>query len=102
MSQTFEETVDYVLGKMREVMIDRQRKYGPGNITRHGKLGLRVRIGDKLERLDHSEGKDFADESEGDAWLDIANYGLIGVMVHEQIWGRPLDETDSRTSYDNH
>ena len=88
--QTFEETVDYVLGQMRKVMIDRHRKYGPGNISRSGKLGIRVRIGDKLERLDHSEGKDYADESEGDAWLDIANYGLIGFMVHNEMWVRPL------------
>lgn len=93
--QTFEETVDLVLDGMRAVLIERQRKYGPENIRRHGEIGLAVRCGDKLARLDHhyfGEGKETPDESIDDSWTDLGNYAVIALMVRRGLWGLPLSD----------
>lgn len=100
---TFEEALDLVLTDMRAIMLDRQRKYGPTNITRGGIHGLIVRIGDKLARIeeDHKDcpfkGKcncrELPDEAREDAWLDLANYsGPIALMLQRGVWGLPLEE----------
>jgi len=71
------------------VFVERQRKYGPTNIARHGCTGVIVRLGDKLARLEHTyiEGHPMpADESPVDAWIDTANYALIGWMAHDGAW----------------
>lgn len=91
--KTFEEAVDLVMADMRQVLIDRQRKYGPENIRRHGELGLAVRCGDKLARLDFhyfGEGKETPDESLDDSWTDLGNYATIALMVRKGWWGLPM------------
>lgn len=82
----FEVALDSALAEVREVMIDRHKKYGPGNILRHGEMGVVVRLGDKYERLDNSRGVDFADESVDDTALDIIGYGLIFTMLRKGSW----------------
>jgi len=84
--QTFEEAMDPILAEMRELMLDRQYKYGPENIRSMGIHGLIVRINDKLSRIkeDHKEERE-------DAWKDLANYaGIIALMVMRDNWGLPL------------
>lgn len=82
----FEAALDYTLDEVRKVMIDRHKKYGPGNILRHGEFGVVVRLGDKYERLDNSRELDFADESTDDTVLDIIGYGLIMAMLRAGAW----------------
>jgi hypothetical protein len=81
----FERALDEVLAEVRELMIDRHKKYGPGNISRHGLLGIRVRMDDKAERIDNSTA-DHDDESYRDAWLDFVGYSLIGVLYLDGKW----------------
>ena len=99
--QTFEEAMDLVLAEMRELMLDRQYKYGPENIRGMGIHGLIVRINDKLARIkeDHKNCsflgecnlRDLPDEEREDAWKDLANYaGVIALMVMRDTWGLPL------------
>ena len=81
---TFEEGLAKVLAEQTAVIIDRHRKYGPGNITATGVHGLLVRMQDKLARIayahkdcplgDCKASADFADDSEADSWLDLASY----------------------------
>lgn len=93
--QTFEEAVDSILTEMRETMIAKQRAYGVGNIAKFGEFGVMVRLSDKQERLHNilnKGGTATHDESLEDTWLDMANYGLIGLMVRRGIWGLPMED----------
>ena len=101
--QTFEEAMDPILAEMRELMLDRQYKYGPDNIRSMGIHGLIVRINDKLSRIkeDHKDClflgtctlRDLPDEEREDAWKDLACYaGLISLMVMRGNWGLPLEK----------
>ena len=91
---TFEEALDQVWAKSRKVMIERQRKYGPNNITRHGEQGIVVRLDDKIERLMNQ--MEFADDTHEDGWIDVCNYALIAQMLLRGIWGLPLEESDEQ------
>jgi hypothetical protein len=66
----------------------KQYDYGPGNIAGFGEVGVLVRLNDKIERLKNLmlNNKEINNESVYDTWLDIANYGLIGLMCKENLW----------------
>lgn len=107
---TMEEAVDRVLEDARAILLERHRKYGPGNIGRGGLPGLYVRLNDKLERLWHGIGLDrlvaagtvwqaaksleptATDESIEDAHLDGLNYFAIAELVRRGWWGLPFRE----------
>ena len=73
--------------KFVKVLDEKQQDYGPDNITISGELGVIVRSQDKLCRLKHLLGKETVNnESISDSWMDLANYGLIGYMVHNGEW----------------
>lgn len=74
--------------KALAVMVERQKKYGPHNISTMGHNGVMVRMNDKFARLTNGLG-DLGDESAADTHYDIANYALIGLMVHEGTWPKP-------------
>ena len=81
----FELDLDDLLKEVRDLMADRHRKYGPGNISKRGIPGVLVRLDDKLARLDNSDA-DFTDESYRDAWMDVVGYGLIALMWLDGDW----------------
>lgn len=93
---TFEAAFDFVVSLARRVMLDRHRKYGRGNIDAFGKLGVLVRLSDKIVRLRtlllKNRGGESTDESEIDTWIDVANYGVIGLELLFDIWGLPMEE----------
>ena len=108
--KTFEEAMDLVLAEMRELMLDRQYKYGPDNIRSMGIHGLIVRINDKLARIkeDHKDCsflgecnlRDLPDEAREDAWKDLGNYaGVIALMVMRDNWGLPVAYKPTATSH---
>ena len=73
--------------KFVKVLDEKQQDYGPDNITISGELGVIVRSQDKLCRLKHLLGKETVNnESVSDSWMDLANYGIIGYMVHNGKW----------------
>lgn len=78
--------LEAALREVQEVMLERGQKYGPGNIAQFGELGVLVRLSDKLARLRHTSGKDFADEAARDAWMDVVGYGLIGLGWVDGNW----------------
>lgn len=73
------------------VLLEKHEDYGPRNISDSpgGPVnGLSVRLHDKVARLAHllKTGADPKNESIYDTFLDIANYGLIGMLVLDDMW----------------
>lgn len=74
-----------------ELLLRKHRDYGPSNIAfaPGGAVnGLRVRMHDKLARINHlvDSGKDPSNESLRDSFLDLANYAIIGLMALDGDW----------------
>lgn len=73
------------------ILLRKHEDYGPLNIARSpgGPMnGLRVRLWDKLARLNHLAelGQHANYESVEDTLIDIANYALIGVLCERRQW----------------
>ena len=69
----------------------KHKDYGPANIANApgGPLnGLRVRMHDKLARINHliDTGAVPENESLRDSVLDLANYSVIALMVLDNVW----------------
>lgn len=69
-------------------LLDRKHAdYGPGNIAAFGEFGLTVRLSDKIERLKNLVRMETPkNESLEDTYMDIANYGIIALMVRRNLW----------------
>lgn len=83
---TFDERALDASTEALELLVKKQGDYGPKNITNAPggpMMGLAVRLHDKVARLTHilTSNNEPNFESLRDTMLDIANYGLIGVMV---------------------
>lgn len=73
------------------LLLSKHKDYGPKNISNAPggpELGLLVRLSDKLARLEHlrQKGGEPNHEAVRDSWLDIANYGIIGLLVTDGQW----------------
>lgn len=92
---TFEHAVDDVFTDCADLMVKKQKDYGPGNILAFGELGILVRLNDKIERLKnlHRTGKlnDPQNESVNDTWQDIVNYAAIALMLRRGTFELPLE-----------
>ena len=83
--------VDAILSELRSIMMKKQADYGPLNIALApgGPMnGLRVRMYDKLARLNNLADKDATPnfESIEDTLIDLANYAIIGLLVQRGQW----------------
>lgn len=101
--QTWDDAVEQFYAEANAIMVDRQAKYGPTNVTKQGLYGIATRIGaDKVERLMKSlngrvvsgqvildEIQEHEDESFDDTLFDIANYALIAWMLRKGYWTLP-------------
>jgi hypothetical protein len=87
---TFEDMIDRQYQTARDLMVNRHKKYGAGNIARHGLVGVAVRLGDKLARMDEAvlrpNADIFEDESLRDTLTDILNYAAIGLCWLDGDW----------------
>lgn len=77
--------------RLAELLIKKQRDYGPKNISHSpgGPInGLRVRMYDKLARINNlcETGATPQNESLRDSFMDLANYGIIALMVLDGHW----------------
>jgi len=78
---------------LAELLIKKQKDYGPKNISLApgGPLnGLRVRMFDKLARINNlvETGVTPENESLRDSFMDIANYAIIAMMVLDNKWDK--------------
>ena len=83
--------VDVILNELRSIMMKKQEDYGPLNIALApgGAMnGLRVRMYDKLARLNNLADKNATPnfESIEDTLIDLANYAIIGLLVQRGQW----------------
>jgi hypothetical protein len=89
----FELNVRDVMLELGDLLIKKHRDYGPKNISNspYGATnGLVVRMWDKIARIVNltKGGKNITAENEPleDSFKDIANYGIIGLLVLRGKW----------------
>lgn len=85
-----------VYEELWDILIKKQSDYGPNNIRNApgGPLnGLQVRLYDKMSRLINliESGVKPENESLRDTFVDIANYGVIGVMLIDNTFPEAKD-----------
>ncbi len=75
-------------------LCNKQRDYGPNNISRFGSSGLLLRLHDKVARLENllSQGHDARNESLHDTYLDIVGYSVIGHMLIDGSFFFPIGD----------
>jgi hypothetical protein len=102
---TFQDVFAGISKEGFDLLVERQRKYGPENIKTLGMFGVFERMAsDKIERVRRGmngtikhgvielDFTDYDDESFEDALFDIANYAHIMIAVKRRLWGLPLDD----------
>lgn len=87
----FESVASKYYDEALSVLVKKQSDYGPKNISMApgGALnGLRVRMHDKMSRINHliDSGATPENESLKDSFLDMLNYSAIAMMVLEEDW----------------
>jgi hypothetical protein len=88
----FEMVAGQYYSDLLKVLVDKQRDYGPKNISSApgGALnGLLVRMNDKMQRLinlTYENQDDPTNESIKDSYADLANYCVIAMMVLDNNW----------------
>jgi hypothetical protein len=87
----FRESVEETFWELQDLLLSKHVDYGPKNISESpgGPLnGLRVRMHDKLARLNNlvDSGADPQHESLEDTFKDMANYAVIGLLVLRGQW----------------
>lgn len=89
--EDFSQVVHEYFNINAELLISKHRDYGPKNISQSpgGPLnGLRVRMHDKLARINHliESGAEPENESLRDSFIDLANYSMIALLVLDGEW----------------
>lgn len=88
----FEVSVREVMRELGDLLISKQNDYGPKNISDspYGPIqGLVVRMWDKIARIVNLTRKGnvtVENEPLEDSFKDIANYGIIGLLVLRGKW----------------
>jgi len=94
----FEKALAIKFLEAEELLVKKHKDYGPKNISESpgGPLnGLRVRMHDKLARINHlyDSGATPQNESLRDSFIDMANYSIIALMVLDGDWDNRTIET---------
>lgn len=90
------------LGRLYRQHLAKCADYSPANCLITGEMGVLVRVADKIMRLLTLAGfkvkieapaefvapKDANFESSEDSWRDLANYGVIDLLLRQGFWGR--------------
>jgi hypothetical protein len=87
----FDELVYKYYGDNADLLLRKHADYGPKNISQSpgGPLnGLRVRMHDKMARINHliDSGATPENESLRDSYQDLANYATIAMLVLDDKW----------------
>lgn len=89
----FEEALEAVFKSALGLLKQKHKDYGPKNISQSpgGPInGLRVRMWDKLARINNLHESGVAPENESllDSFMDLMNYSAIGIMVLTDKWDK--------------
>ena len=82
-----------IFSELESLLLKKHKDYGPKNISDSpgGALnGLRVRLHDKLARINNliDNNKSPENESLEDSFKDMANYAIIGLLVLRGKWDK--------------
>lgn len=90
---TKDEAYDLLIAGIKHISERKNHDYGADNIGELGIKGVFVRIHDKVKRLKQlvwlAKTPAVEDESVQDTFLDLANYGLIALMLMTGWWDLP-------------
>ena len=90
-----------ILQEQYNLFCQKQADYGRNNVAVGGEQGLTIRLGDKVSRLFNLLGIGYGssgskspsvNEPVSETFIDVANYGTIGVMVMRGLWPRVRPE----------
>jgi hypothetical protein len=89
----FIKAVQVKYNEAEKLLLKKHKDYGPKNISGSpgGAInGLRVRMHDKLARINHlyDTGATPENESLRDSFIDMANYAIIAMLVLDDEWDR--------------
>ena len=92
-ADSFEVSVAHTFQELLDLLLSKHKDYGPKNISDSpgGPVnGLRVRMHDKLARINNlvDNDRDPEHESLEDSFKDMANYAIIGLLVLRGKWDR--------------
>ena len=91
-----------ILQEQYTLFCQKQADYGRNNVAVGGEQGLTIRLGDKVSRLFNLLGIGYGsngskspsvNEPVSETFIDVANYGTIGVMVMRGLWPRCVQKT---------
>ena len=90
-NQKFVMDVVNIFSDAENLLLKKHADYGPKNISQSpgGPLnGLRVRMWDKMARINHliDSGATPENESLRDSFIDLLNYSAIAMMVLDNTW----------------
>ena len=93
MNSDFIKAVQGKYDEAEKLLLKKHKDYGPKNISGSpgGAVnGLRVRIHDKLARINnlYDSGVTPENESLRDSFIDMANYAIIALLVLDGEWDR--------------
>lgn len=91
MNDVFVDNVYDTNSELAQLLLRKHTDYGPKNIALApgGAInGLRVRMHDKMARINHLVDNNATPENESleDSFKDLANYAIIGLMVLRGQW----------------
>jgi hypothetical protein len=83
-----------LITEITQILIKKQTDYGHDNISRFGRIGLLVRVHDKVARLENLTARNLnpANESLSDNYIDVIGYSAIGMMVESGTFGLELEK----------
>lgn len=83
----------YRPNQMVKFLASKQHDYGVRNVLKFGHDGLKVRLWDKVARLENLRGKMALNETEIDTLVDMIGYVVIDQMLRRGWFELPLDES---------
>ena len=91
LNSDFVKAVSTTYDEAEKLLLKKHKDYGPKNISGSpgGAVnGLRVRMHDKLARINHlyDSGATPENESLRDSFIDMANYAIIALLVLDGEW----------------
>jgi len=87
-----------ILPKVRDALVQnvitidkKQADYGDGNLLKWGAMGVAVRMGDKMSRIENlmkrmQNGGTPNNEALADSVLDLSAYAMIAYVIVTEIW----------------
>ena len=89
----FMQDVSLIFTELEDLLLSKHKDYGPKNISQSpgGPInGLRVRLWDKLARLNNLTDNNSKPQHESleDTFKDMANYAVIGLLVLRGKWDK--------------